>query len=294
MATTIRRATWGIAVLALLTCATAAQDSRLALFDTYNTARTYQDVQPLVSGVLAQQYAAIASRDARQVPDILAQQQFASYRARIVEIDDANSLLVLEHVQPKLGHDTSSQAYLLMKNPAGRWTLANRMMPDSIIMALWTRHFNVSEFAQSASCVIDGREFLTRSALAIRRGDSIAITLYPFDFTPADLSYWRQMSGLPADAGAGESHFSRRIPTVCRVVVKVSDAGRPSLLNVGFDDQTSAPARSTLWQPPQADVSRLELRQDVIELTTAGAVGADRTGFRWNVNIKVPIWQQGL
>jgi hypothetical protein len=283
-----------MAVLSLLTCVTAAQDSRLALFETYNSARTYEDVQPLVSGVLAQQYAAVASRDARQVPEILAHQQLASYRARIVEIDDANSFLVLEHVQAKLGHDTSSQAYLLVKSAAGRWMLANRMMPDSIIRALWTRHFNVSEFAQSASCVIDGREFLTRSALAIRRGDSIEITLYPFELTPADLSYWRQISGLPSDAGAGESHFSRRVPTVCRVVVKVSDAGRPSLLNVGFDDQTSATARSTLWQPSKADVSRLVLQQDVIELTTAGTVGADRTGFRWNVNIKVPIWQQGL
>ncbi len=295
MAMTKRRATWGAAVLlSLLTCGTAAQDSRLALFDTYNSARTYQDVEPLVSGVLAQQYTAVASRDARQVPEILARQQLASYRARIAEIDDANSFLVVEHVQSKVGHDTSSQAYLLMKSAAGRWTLANRMLPDSIIPALWTRHFNVSEFAQPASCVIDGRAFLTRSALAIRRGDSIEITLYPFDFTPADLSYWRQMSGLPSDAVAGESHFSGRVPTVCRVIVKISDAGRPSLLNVGFDDQTSVTARSTLWQPSKADVSRLVLQQDVIELATAGAVGADRSGFRWNVNIKVPIWQQGL
>jgi len=294
MAPTIRRATCAMAVLLLLTCVIAAQDSRLALFDTYNRARSYQDVQPLVSDVLAQQYAAVASRDAQQVPEILAQQQLASYRARIVEIDDANSFLVLEHVQPKLGHDTSSQGYLLVKSAVGRWTLANRMMPDSIIKALWTRNFNVSEFAQSARCVIHAREFSTRSALAIRRGESIQITLYPFDFTTADLSYWRQMSGLPPDAGAGESHFGRRIPTVCRVVVKVSDAGRPSLLNVGFDDQASATARSNLWQPSQADVSRLVLRQDVIELTTAGALGSDRSGFRWNVNIKVPIWQQGL
>src|SRR5689334_814748 len=108
MAATIRRATWGMAVLPLLTCVAAAQDARLALFDRYNRARTYEDVEPHVSGVLAQQYAAVVSRDARQVPDVLAQQQLASYRARIVEIDALNSFLVLEHVQPTSGRDTSA------------------------------------------------------------------------------------------------------------------------------------------------------------------------------------------
>jgi hypothetical protein len=265
----------------------------VALFDTYNNARTYEQVQPLVSGVLAQQFAAVASGNPQQFPEILAHQQLASYRARIVEIDAATSFLVLEHIAPKVGRDMSSQAYLLTKTGAGGWTLANRMMPESVIKALWTRRFDASEFVQPASCAIDGREFVTRSALAIRRGDSIQLKLYPFEFTPADLSYWRQMSGLPADALAGQSHFNQRIPTVCRAIVKI-DAGRLSLLNVGFDDQTGGTARSTLWQPSMADVSRLAVQQEVMELTTAGALGPDRSGFRWNLNIKVPIWQQGL
>lgn len=288
----MKRAISAIGIVSLLVGATSAQDSRLALFDSYNNARTYEQVQPLVSGVLAQQFAAIAGRSPQQVSEILMRQQLSSYRPRFVEIDASTSFLVLEHVAPKAGQTTSNQAYLLTKS-GGAWTLANRLMPDSIIKALWTRRFDASEFAQSASCVIDGREFVTRSALAIRRGNSIDVTLYPFEFTAADVSYWRQLSGLPTEALAAESHFSQRIPTVCRAIVKI-DAARPSLLNVGFDDQSGGTSRSTLWQPPPADVSHVALQRDVIELTTAGALGLDRSAFRWNMAIKVPVWEQGL
>jgi hypothetical protein len=264
------------------------------VFDAYASARTYDAVKPLVSGVLAQQYAAMASRDPRQVQEILAQQQLASYRSRIVEIDDTNSFVVVEHAQPKIGRDTSSQAYLTTKSPAGRWTLANRMMPDSVIKSLWTRQFRSSDFVQPASCVIDGHEFPTRSVLAVRRGESIEVKLYPFEFTEADLNYWRQMSGLPAPELAADSHFNHRIPTVCRLIVTISNGGRPLLVNVGFNDQTGAFSRSSLWQPPKPDSSTVSYRNDVIALTTAGALGPDRSGFRWNVNIKVPVWQEGL
>lgn len=290
----VRRAVCGVAALLLFTYVPFAQDLRVAVFDAYNAARTYDDAKPLVSGVLAQQYAAVASTDPRRADEILAKQQLASYRSRIVDVDGTHSFLVLEHVQPKLGHDTSSQAYLLTKDDAGLWTLANRMLPDSVMRSLWTHDFNASEFVQPASCVFDGREFSTHSALAVRRGESIEITLYPFEFTQADLHYWRQMSGVPGTDAAAGSHFNQRIPTVCRLIVKIDNTGRPSLLNVGFDDQTSALARSTLWQPPRTTVSRLVYENDVIELATAGSVGADRSSFRWNVNIKVPVWRQGL
>ena len=293
MATTIRRAACGVALSAFVAVVTSAQDARVALFDTYNNARTYEQVQPLVSGFLAQQYAEVARRNPQQIPAILAQQQLASYRARIVDIDASTSFLVLEQIATKSGAGTSSQAYLVTKTTAGAWTLANRGMADSIIVALWTRQFSPSEFAGPASCVIDGREFATRSALAIRRGNSIDVTLYPFEFSAADLSYWRQMSGLPPDALAAESHFNQRIPTVCRAIVKI-DGGRPSLLNVGFNDQTNGTGRSSLWQPAKTDVSRLAIQQDVLDLATAGALGPDRGGFRWNVTLKIPIWQQGL
>ena len=289
-----RLATTGCAALLVLGSVITAQDVRLALFETYNSARTYDDVTPLVSGTLAQQYAALASRDARLIPDILAHQQFASYRPRVVEIDGRNSFLVLENVRPMHGGDTSAQAYLLAKDGAGRWTLANRMVPDSVIKSLWTGQFSPSDFNQPASCVIDGREFSTQSALAVRRGPSVQIRLYPFEFTQADLDYWRQMSGVPGAVMATASHFDGRIPTVCRVVVSLNAAGRASLQNVGFDDQTGSLARSTLWQPSPATVSRLLFDHEVIELETAGVLGADQTGFRWKVTVKLPVWQQGL
>jgi hypothetical protein len=282
------------AALLVVAGVTDAEDVRLTLFETYNSARTYDDVKPLVSGALAQQYAAVASRDVRLIPDILTQQQLAAYRPRLVEIDGSNSFLVLENVRPMRGSDTSAQAYLLARNGAGRWTLANRMAPDSVIKSLWTRQFSPSNFNQPASCVIDGHEFSTQSALAVRRGATIEIRLYPFEFTQADLDYWRQMSGVPGAEIAAASHFNGRIPTICRVVVSINAAGRASFQNVGFDDQTGSLARSTLWQPPLTTVSRLVFEQDVIELETAGAVGADQTGFRWKVALKLPVWQQGL
>jgi hypothetical protein len=242
-----------------------AQDPRVALFETYNDARSYDDVEPLVSAVLAQRYALVAFRDPGRLADVLAQQQLASYRSRIVDVNATNGFLVLEHVQP-----------------------------DSIVKTLWTRDFSPSEFAQPASCAVDGRQLATASALAVRRGDTVELSLYPFQFTQADLEYRRRMSGVPAREAAGDSHFSHRIPTVCGLVVKVGNAGRPSLLNVGFDDQSGAVLRSSLWQPSKTDVSRLAYENDVIELATAGRVGADSSGFRWNVRIEVPVWRMGL
>ncbi|HYM22533.1 MAG TPA: hypothetical protein VEU08_04980 [Vicinamibacterales bacterium] len=283
-----------MAALLLLTGFALAQDPRVAVFEAYNAARTYEDVKPLVSAVLAQQYAAVASRDPRRVEEILLKQQLASYRSRIVDVDGARSFLVLEHVQPKVGHDSTSQAYLLTKSAAGAWTLANRMLPDSIMKSLWLRDFRPAEFARPASCSFDGREFPTRSVLAIRREESIEVSLYPFEFTQADLQYWRQISGLPGTDSAADSHFGQRIPTVCRLIVNVGDGGRPSLVNVGFNDRTGALSRSSLWQPSKTDVSRLVYENEVIELTTSGSFGQDRSGFRWNVNIKVPVWRQGL
>lgn len=283
-----------LSALFFLAVPVVAQDSRLALFDGYNSARTYDAIKPLVSGVLAQQYALVASRDPGRVQEILARQQLASFRPRIVEIDGTNSFLVLENVRPKQGSDTGSQAYLLTRRAGGQWSLANRMLPDSVLKSLWTRHFDPAEFIQPASCAIDGRQISTRTALAVRRGDSIEIKLYPFEFSQADLDYWRRASGLPADGPTAGSHFDGRIPTVCRLVVKMSVAGRPSLVNVGFDDEAGAPARSTLWQTPVGDVSAIVFDHDVISLATTGAVGRDRNGFRWNVKIKVPVWQQGL
>ena len=252
-------------------CVAHAQDARLSLFDTYNHARTYEDLKPLVSGELARQYAFVASHDAQQLAQILTQQQLTSYRPRIVDIDTVTSFLVLESAVSKSKRNPNAQAYVLSKSPAGDWTLANTVMPDSVFMTLWTTRFTPTQFVQPTSCAIDGRDIQPQSALAIRHRDSIEITLYPFTFSQADLDYWRQVNGMPVndDVLAG-SHFTGPQTVVCRLVVKIAPTHQLSLLNVGFDDRTGAATVSKLWQPSKADVSRLTLERDLIDLVTAG------------------------
>jgi hypothetical protein len=287
--------------VSLLVCAVAcvsvahAQDARISVFERYNRATTYNDIKSILSGVLAQQYASIAGQDPQRLPQILAQQQLTSYRPRIVEIDDVTSFLVLENVTSKSSRDTKPQAYLMSRGSDAAWTLANRVLPESVLKTLWTTRFTPADFTQASSCAIDGRAISTQSALAVRERDTIQITLYPFMFSESDLAYWRQVSGMPVnEAAVAGSHFSEARPPVCRLVVRIDGANQLSLLNVGFDDRTGSFGRSTLWQPAKADVSRLALERDTIAVVTAGALGTDTSGFWWNVKIKVPIWQKGL
>jgi hypothetical protein len=41
-------------------------------------------------------------------------------------------------------------------------------------------------------------------------------------------------------------------------------------------------------------VSVLTLDTNALALTTAGTFGTDKDGVRWNLTIKVPVWQKGL
>ena len=272
-------------------CIANAQDARISIFERYNQATTYDAIKPLVSGVLAEQYAFVVSHDAQTLPRLIAQQQLTSYRPRIVEIDDATSFLVLENVTPKTGADTSAQAYLLRRS-AGSWTLANRLMPDSVLKTLWTTRFTPSQFVQPSHCAIGGKEIAPQSALAVRHGDSIEVSLYPFLFNQADLDYWRQVSGMIVGENAvASSHFNDHKTARCRVVVKIDGSNRLSLLNAGFDDWQGSVSRSRLWQPTKAEVSMVALEQDAIHVITAGTRD---DGFRWNVSIRIPIWQRGL
>jgi len=286
---------WPVLIFTACICVAHAQDARIAIFDRYNHATTYDDIKPIVSAVLAQQYASIASRTPERLPQILAAQQLTSYRPRIVEIDESTSFLVLEDIVSKSSQDRSAQAYLMSKGQNSAWTLANRMLSESVIKTLWTTRFAASDFVQASSCAIDDREIKTQSVLAIRHEDTIQITLYPFTFSPADLEYWRQVSGLsvPQEAIAG-SHFQDRTSVVCRLVVKIDGPNRLSLQNVGFDDFTTSPGRSSLWQSAKADVPILALEKDTIKMATTGAIDTAKDRFRWSVNIRVPVWQKGL
>jgi len=285
---------WVVLIFTACICLVHAQDARIAVFDRYNHATTYDEIRPILSEVLAQQYATVFSRNPERLPQILAQQQLTSYRPRIVEIDESTSFLVLQDVTSKSSRGGSTQAYLMSKGQSSAWTLANRMLPESVIKSLWTTRFASADFVQASSCAIDDREIKTQSVLAIRHEDTIQITLYPFTFSPADLEYWRQVSGLsvPPEAIAG-SHFQDRTSVVCRLVVKIDGPNRLSLQNVGFNDSTGSLTRSSLWQPATPDVPILALETNTIKVVTAGKVEA-KERFRWNVNIRVPVWQQGL
>jgi hypothetical protein len=282
-------------LLAACVCVAEAQDARISLFDRYNRANTYDDVKPLISGTLAQQYAFVVSHTPQQLQQILRQQQLTSYRPRIVDIDNATSFLVLESLTSTSSRDASAQAYVVSKGPAGEWTLANRLMPDSVIRTLWLTRFTATEFAQPSSCSIDGEDIRPQSALAVRQRDSIEITLYQFTFSQADLDYWRQVSGMNVNENAlAGTHFNNHQTVDCRLIVKVDKANQLSLLNIGFDDQRGAIARSKLWQPSKADVSTLAIEKGQITLATAGSLGGDKDGIRWNLKIKVPLWEKGL
>jgi hypothetical protein len=278
-------------------CSAEAQDARISVFDRYNHASAYDDIKPVVSGVLAKQYALRASRYARQLEQLLKQQQLASYRPRLVNIDNATSFLVLDNVTSKSQRATSAQAYVVSKSPSGVWTLANRVMPGAVLKTLWTTRFTPTEFVHPSSCSIDGRDIGAQSVLAVRQRDSIEVTLYPFAFSQADLAYWRQVSGMDVnDADVAASHFNGPKAPVCRLIVKMDPTNHLSLLNVGFDDPTRAPAVSKLWQPSKADVLslRLSLENEKLDVATTGAVGTDRDGVRWNLTFKVPVWEKGL
>jgi len=291
-----RSRVWLVLMVAAGVSVAHAQDARIAVFERYNHATTYDDIRPIVSDVLAQQYASIAaSKDPGRLPQILALQQLTSYRPRIVEIDESTSFLVLEDVTPKSSRGIGAQAYLMSRGPDSAWTLANRMLPDSVIKTLWTTRFAATDFVQASSCAIGEREIKTQSVLAVKQQDTIQVTLYPFTFSPADLEYWRQVSGLSGRQEAiAASHFQGRLPPVCRLVIKVDQTNRVSLQNVGLDDVTTSPTRSSLWQPTKADVSVLTLEHDTLKVATAGAIGTGNDSFRWNVNIRVPVWQRGL
>ena len=287
----------GLVFLALAACMglAAAQDARISAFDKYNHAATYDEIKPVVSGVLAQQYALLASRAGQQFSQVLNQQQLTSYSPRLVDVDNATSFLVVDSGTSKSGRDVRSQAYLLSKNADGNWTVANRFMSDSIVRTLWTERFAPAEFVQPSMCSIDGKDIKPQSVLAVRDKDTIVMTLYQFKLSTADLDYWKQVSGMPVDDRAlVGNHFNGDKTIVCRVTLRMATNNHVSLFNVGFEDHTGTVTRSQVWQAPQSDIVSLTIGNNRIALSTAGTFGTDKNGISWNVKIDVPVWVKGL
>jgi hypothetical protein len=310
-----------IAVFSLIVVALCAgchsQDSRLATFEKFNHASTYEQARPLVSGVLAVQLDALNSR--QQVPKALSSLHLLSYDPRIVDIDENTSFLVLDNVKSDTVKQ-SRQTYLLSRDPEKHWTLANRLMGENVLKSLWTTHYSPSEFNQPSQCSMSGKDvdaslsakdLLWQSAVAIRHKDTIEIRLFPFPISQADLDYLKLAdSGVPSDSPAYQNTSLRAKHPECRIVVGLTDDGRIHFLNVGFNDPASQ--ASTLFQgqnwaslPPSGaqtdpqtglppEFKNLVITKDRIRLESAGELQSAGKTIRWSTRLNLPLWQEGL
>lgn len=283
---------WVLVFLASIGTA-AAEDPRLALFERYNRASSGDEVKPLVSGTLARQYGVLASKE-EELRRVLKAQQFASYKPRVVELDDKTTFLVVEDGRSASGGREQPQAYLLSKGAGGDWTLADRFLAQSIIKTLWTATFTPAQFNQASQCSMDGQEIGPRSALAVREKDVVRISLYPFPFSQSDLDYWRQVGGLRvADAATG-SHFDDGKFVACVLTLGLDSQSGVSLFNVGREPEPGAQGSSKVWQAPKSDIARLEIGKNKIVLDTSGQLGTGTDGVQWKVKVDLPVWERGL
>jgi hypothetical protein len=141
----------------------------------------------LVSGVLANQLAELSTKP-DEMRRALNYFQLVSYDPRIVEINDKTSFLVLEHAKSKVSKNERA-AYLLSRSDGKNWTLASRVMAQSVITSLWTTEYSPAELNQSSTCSVrgtgldpslNGKQWNLQSAVAFRTKDKIEIDLYPF------------------------------------------------------------------------------------------------------------------
>jgi hypothetical protein len=273
----------------------ATTDPRTMLFEKYNKASTYEEIGPLLSGLLAKQFAALASLDRKQFLQVVNNQQLISYSPRFVDIDDKTSFLVVDNAKSKSGQNVTGWVYLLSKNAVGDWTLANKFTADSIIKTLWMEKFAPERFNQPTVCSVDGKQIRAQSVLAFRENDTIKISLYPFPLSQADLDYWREVSGIPVDPNSSDnSHFPKYKGPMCLLTIKLDKNDQVTLVNIGFEDHSGGVARSTVWQVPKSAISKLQFGRSRIALETSGNVGATIDGISWNMKFDSPLWERGL
>src|SRR2546422_3919566 len=140
---------WWVLVFLVSIGTARAEDPRLSLFERYNRASSGDEVKPLVSGMLARQYGVLASKE-EELRRVLKAQQFASYRARVVELDDKTTFLVVEDGRSASGGRAEAQAYPLSQGAGGGWALADRFLAPAIIKTPWTATFPPAQFNQAA------------------------------------------------------------------------------------------------------------------------------------------------
>jgi len=272
------------------------QDPRIELFEKFNRATSYDEVQPLFSGVLATQLEQVHEKPGSNTTAVLNRLRLASYSPRIVEINENTSFLVLDNARFVDGR-SGRQAYLLTRLPDKSWRLSNRVPPESIVKSLWTREYAPAEFNQPSSCSISGREFppsisgkqwAMQSAVAIRDKDKIEIDLYPFPVSQAELDNWKYMGMVHEKTSAQDPLISKPHST-CRIVLGLNPSGEINSMNIGFDSPDLH--TSTLWQ--SSDFPRIEVSKNKIKIQTAGTVTAGST-IRWNCKIDLPLLDRGL
>jgi len=272
------------------------QDPRIELFEKFNRATSYDEVKPLLSGVLAIQLEQVHEKPGPNTMSVLNRLKLASYVPRIVETNENTSFLVLDNATFIDGR-SGRQAYLLTRLPDKNWTLSNRVPPESIVKSLWMRQYAPSEFNQPSSCSISGREFppsingkqwAMQSAVAFRDKDKIEIDLYPFPVSQADIDDWKYMGMAHEKTSAQDSPISKPHST-CRIVLGLNPSSEIKSMNIGFDSPDLH--TSTLWQ--SSDFPRIEINKNRLKIQTAGTVTAGST-IRWICKIDVPLLDKGL
>lgn len=309
----------GVAVfLVLFGCVYGgADDPRILIFKQFNRATTYNELKPLVSGVLAHQFADISTKpdEMRKVLNYL---QFTTYDPHVVEINANTSFLVLENTKSTASTEKRA-AYLLSRTDENNWTLASRISAEMVITSMWTREYSPAEFDQTSSCsvrgasldpTLNGKQWNLASATAFRTKDSIEVDLYPFPLKQADLEYWKFWSGMPIDPSAFQSSSVNDFHAECRIIFGLNKDHQITFVNVGFNHPK--PHFSAVWQgpgwawaPPQIpkpstkngvppEFPRLEITHDRIKLETAGKLESGGNTIRWKTKIDIPLWGKGL
>jgi hypothetical protein len=301
-----------------LTCVSGrATDARIELFEKFNRANSYQEVKPLVSGVLAGQLVQLSSRP-EAATAALNHMRLGSYDPRIVEMNSENSFLVLEHAK-NAGAKEEVQAYLVSRSDNKKWTLANCVMPQSVIPSLWTNEYSASDFNQSSSCSVrekglasplDGKMWDLQSAVAFRDKDKIEIDLNPFPLKKADLDYWKYLSAMPVESTAFQTASVKEPHAECRIIIALDKDGQVTSVNVGFNDPAAHYSKiwqgpGWAWAPPRipkpstrnglpAEFPVLEITKNQIKLVTTGELESGGGTIHWKTKINIPLWDKGL
>jgi hypothetical protein len=291
------------------------QDARLAVFEKFNRASTFEEARPLVSGLLASQLDGLHARHPEQVSKVLNSLHLTAYQPRVVDVDDKTSFLVLEQVKSDTVKQ-SQQTYVLSRSDSRNWTLADRVQAETIVPALWMKQYAPAEFNHSSQCALSRKEAATnapvwQSALAYRTKDKIEVRLLPFPISQADLDYLKTtQSGTLQSASAAQTSSLQQKHAECRVILVLGKSQRIGALNIGYDDPTLG--TSTVFQGPgwatlpaqgaqtgaqsglPSEFKNVQINRDRIAMETEGDLTSGDQKIRWSIKLDLPLWSQGL